>query len=72
VRFSALTESASLNCGVSDGQGWKKAKHDVVDSENMASFMLLLAFAAAQDVVIGVNVVNPMRASAADQDVVLS
>ena len=38
----------------------------------LASLMLLLGLVRAQDVVVGVNVVNPMRASVADQNAVLS
>jgi hypothetical protein len=38
----------------------------------LASLMLLLGPVRAQDVVVGVNVVNPMRASVADQNAVLS
>jgi len=37
----------------------------------LACLMLLLGSVRAQDVVVGVNVVNPMRASVADQNVVL-
>jgi hypothetical protein len=38
----------------------------------LASLMLLLGPVLAQDVVVGVNVINPMRASVADQNAVLS
>ena len=38
----------------------------------LVSLMLLLGPVLAQDVVVGVNVVNPMRASVADQNAVLS
>jgi len=38
----------------------------------LASLMLLLGPVRAQDVVVGVNVVNRMRASVADQNAVLS
>jgi hypothetical protein len=38
----------------------------------LASLIFLLGLVRAQDVVIGVNVVNPMRASIADQNAVLS
>jgi hypothetical protein len=37
-----------------------------------AIFLLAPAWTAAQDMVVGVNVVNPMRASVADQNVLLS
>lgn len=38
----------------------------------LAPLVFLLGLVRAQDVVIGVNVVNPMRASIADQNTVLS
>jgi hypothetical protein len=38
----------------------------------LASLMLVLALVRAQDVVVGVNVVNPMRASIADQNAALT
>lgn len=38
----------------------------------LASLILLLGFVRADDVVVGVNVVNPMRASVADQNAVFS
>jgi hypothetical protein len=41
-------------------------------SRTLVSLMLLLGPVRAQDVVVGVNVVNPMRASVADQNAVLN
>jgi hypothetical protein len=38
----------------------------------LAVFFLFLAPLQGQDMVVGVNVVNPMRASVADQNILLS
>jgi hypothetical protein len=63
--------SGCLDSVISDGEvGTKRSMMSSV-LRTLAPLMLLLGTVRAQDVVVGVNVVNPMRASVAAQNAVL-